>query len=99
MAFKVVIKPIVFIDIDEAVNYYTQESALVAERFYNSVISKIEHIQQSPTSFGFVHTVVRSARVPHFPFRIFFLVSDEQIVILGITHFKRSNRFIRKRLS
>jgi hypothetical protein len=99
MAFEIVVKPIVFIDIDEAVNYYTQESDLLAERFYNSVISKIEHIQQNPISFGFVHANVRSARVPRFPFRIFFLVSGEQIVILGIAHFKRSNRFIRKRLS
>jgi hypothetical protein len=53
MAFEIVVKPIVFIDIDEAVNYYTQESDLLAERFYNSVISKIEHIQQNPTNFGF----------------------------------------------
>jgi ParE toxin of type II toxin-antitoxin system, parDE len=99
MAFKIVVKPIVFMDIDEAVNYYAQESGLLAERFYNSVISKFEHIQQNPASFGFVHATVRSARVPHFPFRIFFLVSCEQIVILGIAHFKRSNRFVRKRLS
>ncbi len=99
MAFKIILKPIVFLDIDEAVNFYAQQSVPLAERFYGTVISKIEHIQHNPLSYGFVHATVRCARVPHFPFRIFFLVSGEQIIILGIAHFKRSNRFIRKRLS
>jgi hypothetical protein len=99
MAFKIIVKPIVFLDIDEAVNFYAQQSVPLAKRFYHTVISRIEHIQKNPVSYGFVHATVRSARVPHFPFRIFFLISDEQIIILGIAHFKRSNQFIRKRLS
>lgn len=48
MAFEIIIKPIVFLDLDEAINWYESEQEGLGARFYKSFETAIERIKQNP---------------------------------------------------
>ena len=52
MAFKIIIKPIVFLDLDEAINWYEHEQKGLAVRFYKSFETAIERIKKNPDAFA-----------------------------------------------
>ena len=49
MAFKVVIKPIVFFDTDEAIIYYEKRSLGLGKRFYDSFLIALKEIELKPS--------------------------------------------------
>ncbi len=98
MAFKIVIKPIVFLDLDEALLWYESEQSGLAQRFYKSFENAIERIKRNPQAFFDVTPDVKRILLKKFPYKVFYTISENTIFILGISHVKRSNSFIRKRL-
>lgn len=42
--------------------------------------------------------IVRRYKIESFPYKIFYTLSKDTIFILGISHAKRGNAFVRKRL-
>jgi len=57
MAFKIVIKPIVFSDTEEAVIYYENKLPGLSKRFYNSFLFALDEIQSKPSTFSFVKSL------------------------------------------
>jgi len=98
MAIKVLVKPIVFIDAEETVAYYEEQLEGLGKKFYEKLLFTIDRIQSAPFSFSFAKEPVRRCLIKGFPFKIFYIISEETIIIIGITHVKRSNRFIKKKL-
>lgn len=98
MAFKLIIKPIVFSDLEEAVEYYEKKVHGLGRRFYNQFLDALEDIQGKPFTYSYAKDTVRRCKMRNFPYKIFYLVSDNAIFILGIAHAKRSNAFVRRRL-
>jgi len=98
MVFKLIIKPIVFVDVDEAVDYYENKVGGLGKRFYNNFLSSVGTIHDKPFIHSYIKDPVRRCRIDAFPYKIFYLVSDENIFIIGVTHAKRSNAFVKKRL-
>lgn len=98
MAFKVIVKPITFLDVDEAIIYYEKRSSGLGKRFYFAFLSCIEKIEAYPIHYRFAKDPVRRCRIEKFPFKVFYLISGETIFILGVAHDKRSNTFIKRRL-
>jgi plasmid stabilization system protein ParE len=98
MAFELIIKPIVFLDVEDAISYYEQRSQGLGKRFYDSFLSTIQSIQAHPHHFTYVYSSVRRCMVAKFPYKVFYIIEEEKIFIIGVTHAKRSNTFIRKRL-
>jgi len=98
MAFEIIIKPIVFLDLDEAINWYESEQEGLAARFYESFETAIERIKENPDAFTNVIAGVKRILLKRFPYKVFYSVSENTIFILGVTHSKRSNAYIRKRL-
>jgi hypothetical protein len=99
MAFKIVIKPIVFSDTEEAVIYYENKLPGLGKRFYNSFLFALDEIQLKPSTFSFVKKPVRRHLIKKFPYKIFYLIAgDSIIIIIGVSHTKRSNAFVKRRL-
>jgi toxin ParE1/3/4 len=98
MVFKIVIKPIVLLDVEEAILYYQKKLAGLGKRFYNQFLSTITHIQNKPFTFSYVKDPVRRCKIENFPYKVFYIVADDTIFILGVTHAKRSNAFVKRRL-
>ena len=98
MAIELIIKPIAFLDVEDAISYYEQKSKGLGKRFYDSFLATLQNIQSHPHHYTFVYSSVRRCMVAKFPYKVFYLVEQEKIFIIGVTHAKRSNTFIRKRL-
>jgi mRNA-degrading endonuclease RelE of RelBE toxin-antitoxin system len=98
MAFELVIKPIVFLDVEDAINYYEKQSKGLGKRFYDSFLTTLQNIQFHPHHYTIVYNSVRRCMVAKFPYKIFYTIQEEKIFIIGVTHAKRSNTYIRKRL-
>ncbi|MEJ7677931.1 MAG: type II toxin-antitoxin system RelE/ParE family toxin [Segetibacter sp.] len=98
MAFKLLIKPIVFVDIDEAVDYYEKKVNGLGKRFYNDFLASLTNIQNKPLTYSYAKDPVRRCKIETFPYKIFYLVSEDTIFILGVAHAKRNNAFVKRRL-
>jgi hypothetical protein len=98
MAFKIIIKPIVFLDAEEAVVYYEKQITGLGKRFYQRFLQSLDDIQSKPFTYSFVKEPVRRCMVIKFPYKIYYIVSEETIFILGVSHTKRSNAFVKKRI-
>lgn len=98
MGFEVIIKPIVFLDADEAIFYYEEQVKGLGNQFYVNFLLALENIKANPNNYSFVKPPVRRCRVHKFPYKIFFLINGDRIFIIGLSHAKRSNAFIKRRL-
>jgi len=98
MVFELIIKPIVFEDADEAINYYEKKLKGLGIRFYNSLLASFNEIQHNPFSYGYIKNPVRRHIITKFPYKIYYLVSEQTIYVIGISHAKRSNAFVKRRL-
>ncbi|MGI8950036.1 MAG: hypothetical protein ACR2FN_00480 [Chitinophagaceae bacterium] len=98
MAFNLVIKPIVFADADEALIYSENRLNGLGKRFYNNFLLAMEEIQEKPFTFSYIKNPVRRHLVNKFSYKIFYVVSEETIFIIGLSHTKRSNAFVKRRL-
>ena len=99
MAFDLIIKPIVFLDVEEVINYYEQQSKGLGKHFYDNFLRTLQNIQDHPHHYAFIYRSVRRRMVIKFPYKVFYIIADRTIFVLGVAHAKRSNTFIRKRLN
>ncbi len=98
MVFKLVIKPIVFLDAEETVDWYEKESTGLGKRFYNNFLKALEDIQFKPFTYAFITKSVRRHIIDKFPYKVYYIVTNDTIFILGVSHAKRSNAFVKRRL-
>jgi hypothetical protein len=98
MVFSIVIKPIVFIDVEETVIFYEKESHGLGERFYKSFLQSAEDIRLSPQNYSYIYKPVRRHITKNFPYKVYYIVLNEPIVVIGVAHAKRSNRYIKSKL-
>ena len=98
MGFKLIIKPIVFLDAAEAVDWYEKELTGLGNRFYNNFLHTLEDIQSNPFTYAFITKSVRRHIIDKFPYKVYYIVTSDTIFILGVSHAKRSNAFVKRRL-
>ena len=98
MTFDLIIKPIVFWDVDDAVVYYESQLIGLGKRFYNQILFSFEQIQAKPFKFSYVKYPVRRYKIIKFPYKIYYIISNNIIFIIGISHAKRSNAFVKNRI-
>ncbi|MBV9960905.1 MAG: hypothetical protein JO072_01545 [Parafilimonas sp.] len=98
MVFELIIKPIVFDDAGEAVNYYEKKVKGLGNRFYNGLLAALDEIQLTPLHYAYIKAPVRRHIISKFPYKIYYLVSKQTIYVIGISHAKRSNAFVKRRL-
>lgn len=99
MAFKILFKPIALIDVDEAISWYEKELKGLGYRFLNRLTEALEELKVNPNAYQIIYSPVRRMLLKSFPYKILYFIRDpETIIILGVIHTKRSNRYIKKRL-
>jgi len=98
MAFKLIVKPIAYNDIDEAIEWYESKSKGLGKRFLFEIEQLIVKISESPFNYSIYHKTVRRILFSKFPYKIYYTVHQDTITVLGIYHGKRSKAFVNKRL-
>jgi plasmid stabilization system protein ParE len=98
MAFEIIVKPIVWFDLLDAVDWYENEMPGLGKRFLNSFEQAKKRIQSNPNGYLNVTSGIKRILTKNFPYKVFYTFSDDTIFIIGVMHVKRSNTFVTKRL-
>lgn len=98
MDFKIIIKPVVYWDIQESISWYEQQVPGLGRRFLIQLEEAKNRISANPASFSFLKDPVRKCKINKFPYLILFTIQDKAVHILGITSTRRSDAFLEKRL-
>jgi len=86
-------------DIEKAFIWYEIQQPGLGVSFFNSLNSSVVFISNNPLSCVIVYKDVRRYVIKKFPYGVYFKVNEtlREIQIIGIFHFKRSTKVIRKR--
>ncbi|MDX2128432.1 MAG: type II toxin-antitoxin system RelE/ParE family toxin [Chloroherpetonaceae bacterium] len=85
-------------DLDEIINWYNERSFELGDKFYLVFKKKLDLIFQNPKIYRKSYKKIRRATINQFPYGIYFIHDDEEIIVLAILHFKRSPKLIFSRL-
>lgn len=77
-------------DIRAALQWYEAQDSRLGDVFLIELRRTLEQIGQFPESFPLVHTKIRRALVPRFPYLVFYVVEVRRVVILAILHSSRN---------
>ena len=90
MKKQLIIRPEAENEMAEAFDWYEIRSSGLGFDFLLCVEASFNSIARMPNKFPQVHLDVRRALVRRFPYELFFVENDEQIVILAVFHAKRN---------
>ena len=76
-------------DFDESFDWYSERSAITAERFASAVDAALGAVGTSPERFARVDDLHRECPVKRFPFRIIYRIVAERILVVAVAHAKR----------
>lgn len=99
MKYKIVYRPFVKDDLQNAVNYYKNISPKLAKEFLFRVKEAKNYIFSNPEADDLMYNDVRMHNLYQFPYHIHYYIDQEnkQIVILAVAFSKRENLNFKKR--
>lgn len=100
MSYSLVLKEEAVADIQDAYNFYDDETTDLGHRFLQELDKHLETITQNPLyySYWLDQRLYRSCSLKHFPFSIIFEVTDNEVIVFAVHDHRRhpdktSNRF------
>jgi plasmid stabilization system protein ParE len=97
MSSIVVFRRIAKRELDDAISWYENRREGLGQDFSIAVEREIERIASSPNQFARVKKEVRRAVLRRFPYSIYFVIEDPQVVVLAIFHAKRAPEHLENR--
>ena len=97
MSRRFIVRPLAEADLEDAAQWYEDERAGLAERFFSDVDRTFARIRERPLQFPIVGSDVRRALLHTFPYAVYFRASDEMVVVLGVLHLRRNPKVWRGR--
>ena len=94
---KLVFRPYVERELDEAANWYEEQQSGLREKFLNAVGETLSRIEEYPRSFPAVHLDIRRAAVRRFPYGVFYTLIEGEAHVLAIVHDARHPSVWRRR--
>lgn len=86
------------VDIDAITLWYLNISSQLSLRFLNDLESTLNKTTHQPLTSSKVSKSIYKRKLKIFPYNVYFKISKDSIVVIGVIHFKRHSRVLRKRL-
>ena len=90
MTYKIVVRPEAASEIQEAFDWYEERSEGLGLEFLRVADACLSGVQRNPAAYQIVHEQVRRALLRKFPYALFYLVTEDTVVVLACFHVKRS---------
>ena len=97
MKYSIVFNQNVEADLADSYDYYEIQLPGLGSEFLLSVEAGINAISRDPLHFQKVHKNKRKMNLKRFPFGIFYLISEETVLILAIVHLTRNPKVWKSR--
>jgi toxin ParE1/3/4 len=86
---KYVFHPEALTEYAEAVKYYAERRAEVAQAFIDAIEDAIYRIREAPTRWNVIDEDVRRCLTRKFPYGILYTIEEDCILILAVMHCSR----------
>lgn len=81
-------------DIEEARNWYNQRQPDLGSSFLDEVSRAIQALETDADRFPIYYRSFRRILLPRFPYKLFYLLDSERVVVFRVLHAKREHRYI-----
>lgn len=100
MKYKLKLLPIVYQDLRNAKEWYTEINTRLGEDFKLKVNQELDYIKQYPEHYQKRYKELRQAIVARFPYTVYYLIEEELklVVVIGVLAQRQSFEKIKKRL-
>jgi toxin ParE1/3/4 len=95
---RYVFHPEALMEYSEAVKYYAEQRAEVAQVFINAIEDAVYRIRESPDRYVVIDEDVRKCMTRKFPYGILYTIEQDYILILAIMHCSREPGYWKKRI-
>jgi toxin ParE1/3/4 len=89
MSREIVVRPEAAREVQEAFDWYEEKSEGLGLEFLRAADACMAGIKRNPLASPALHGDVRRALLRKFPYAIFYVVTEERIVVLACFHAKR----------
>ena len=74
------------VDVDGVLSWYRERGHDLADEFLLALEQCLYSIQENPLAFAVVHRDIRRALLRRFPYCVFYIKSDNEVVVLACLH-------------
>ena len=86
MTYHLLIRPLAYMDMDDAREWYESIQAGRGEEFLRELHGRLLEIQAAPELHGKVRSRVRAARMRKSEFLIYFRIDDDLVTVIAVQH-------------
>ena len=86
------------IELDEAIQYYNDESSGLGENFLAEVLNALDRIGEFPDAWHLCSKRTRRCQTRRFPYGIIYQVRKTEILIVAIAHLHRKPDYWKDRI-
>ena len=84
-------------DISDAFQYYEERRLGLGHDFLLCIDAAISKIERSPTIYKKIYKDLKRIPIERFPYRIFFIVKDQNIIVTAVFHVRKDPKSWEKR--
>jgi toxin ParE1/3/4 len=92
-----IVRPEAEADLAASKLWYEEQHDGLGARFLREVDATVRRIISDPLAFGFVRGRLRRALLRRFPFGVFYVLTEQHIVVVAVLHAARDPRLWGKR--
>lgn len=89
MKYSLTVRKEAELDISENFNFYEEHRLGLGHDFLLCVDAAISKIERNPLLYKKIHKDLRRIAIERFPYRIFYLVQSQHIVITAVFHVRK----------
>ena len=86
-------------ELKEAIDYYNYQLSSLGKQFFKEVNSGIDRISMYPDAWTKVSENLRRYLVKHFPYAIYYVHEETEIIIVAIAHLHRKTEPFKSRIN
>jgi toxin ParE1/3/4 len=98
VSHAVIIRPEAEADLAEAYDWYEARRAGLGREFLEQVHIAVRSISENPLRHPLLYLNGRRVLLRRFPYKVFFIVENERVEVLGVVHVRRHPRTWERRL-
>lgn len=89
MKYSLTVRQEAELDINSTFRYYENQRLGLGHDFLLCVEEALSKIERNPSRYRIIYKDVRRIAVHRFPYRIFYLVQDRQVIVTAVFHVRR----------
>ena len=98
MKYTLLVSEMAYEDAIVIFDWYEEKLNGLGDKFINELEIAKTDLLNNPLAFAKWNKSIRRMVMRKFPYKLFYKVYDDEIVIIAIIHARRSNRYLKRRL-